>query len=52
MDAERLSCRGRGLAAAATVAILVMTSGRLEGQVNNYVVGPQDVLTIASTSRT
>ena len=47
MDAERPLVRVRVVSALATLLLLAFAGGQLHGQVNNYVVGPQDVLTIA-----
>jgi polysaccharide export outer membrane protein len=47
MDAERRLVRVRVVFALATLLLLAFAGGHLHGQVNNYVVGPQDVLTIA-----
>src|SRR5215475_14868998 len=47
MDAERRLFRLRVVSVLATALILWFAGGRLEGQVNNYIVGPQDVLMIA-----
>jgi len=47
MDAERPLFRLRVVSALATLFILALAGGPLRGQVNNYVVGPQDVLMIA-----
>lgn len=47
MDAERSLFRLRVVPAWATFLILAFTGGQLHGQVNNYVVGPQDVLMIS-----
>jgi len=47
MDGERRLFRLRIVSVLATVLILGFAGGRLDGQVNNYIVGPQDVLMIA-----
>ena len=47
MDAERRPLRLHVVSALATALILGFASGRLDAQVNNYIVGPQYVLMIA-----
>src|SRR5262245_23324284 len=46
MDAERRFRLGV-VSVLATVLVLTLAGGQLHGQVNNYVVGPQDVLMIS-----
>src|SRR5215467_14616059 len=47
MDADKRRVHGQVIAAAIAALLLHTTAVRAQTQVNNYIVGPQDVLTIA-----